>query len=152
MTNRTTAARTSISGTNHRLVRSSSLSDSRSSLRQRTAARMVRHSRPRPMPTRLPGSPGAYLNKIVTAPGGTPAGSAASRAFRTCTGLVCVLMTCSCSAGLAGIDVEEFEEPGLQRRGSWDLGRAGSAGGHESQAGQCGEDEAAGGLGWLSCP
>jgi hypothetical protein len=76
----------------------------------------------------------------------------ASRAFSTCMCVVCGLMTCSFSAGSTGVDPEQFEEPGLQGRGSWDLGRSGSTGGHEPQAGQGGEDEPSGGLCCLPCP
>jgi len=41
------------------------------------------------------------------------AGSAASRAFSTCKGDVSGFMTRNYSAGPAGVDAEELEEPGL---------------------------------------
>ncbi len=37
----------------------------------------------------------------------------ASRAFSTWRGDAFEFMTCDCSAGSAGVDVEECEEPGL---------------------------------------
>src|SRR6266702_2446531 len=45
------------------------------------------------------------------------------------------VITCSSSARPAGIDPEQFEEPGLEGWRPWDLGRSGSTGGHKPQAG-----------------
>src|SRR6266702_2778975 len=45
------------------------------------------------------------------------------------------VITCSSSARSAGIDPEQFEEPGLEGWRPWDLGRSGSTGGHKPQAG-----------------
>ncbi len=65
--------------------------------------------------------------------GGSPRGNMwARRAFSTCRGDACGRMIREPSARLAGVDVEELEEPGLEGRGSGDVGRADIGGGHEA--------------------
>ena len=60
---------------------------------------------------------------------------AASRAFRTWRGDVSWLVTCSVSAGVAGVDVEQLEEPGLEGWGSGDVGGVGVGGRHQAELG-----------------
>src|SRR5258708_26501843 len=51
--------------------------------------------------------------------------------------------------GAGRVDAEQFQQPGLDRAGSGDLGRAGRGGRYQLHAGQGGQDEPAGGLGGL---
>ncbi len=55
----------------------------------------------------------------------------ASRAISTWRAVVLMLMICDFSARSAWIDAEQFEDSGLQRWRSWDLGWLGCAGGYQ---------------------
>src|SRR5487761_1798068 len=87
------------------------------------------------MGARKPGAGEASMPEIGTTEHPPERDATASRAFSTCRGDGSRLMTCNCLSRSAGIDAEQFEEPGLEWRWSGDLGRAGSAGGDGTQAG-----------------